>query len=528
MISRRFLCLFAALAAPMLLSFTARGEDPPAAFDLRNYNGHNYVTSVKSQQGGTCWTHGTMAAIESNLLMNGVWQQEGENGEPNLAEYHLDWWNGFNRHYNQDIYPRVGGLIVHEGGDYLVSSAYMSRGEGAVRDIDGQSYNTPPERWKDTYHIYYPTSIEWFTVGANLENIDTVKFKIMEGGAIGTAMCYSGQFIRGTVHYQPPNDPNDPNHSIAIIGWDDNKATHAPLPGAWLCKNSWGSGWGDGGYFWISYYDKHAGHNEEMGAVSMQFTRRNRFNNVYYHDYHGWRATLPDTTEAFNAFTALENETLTAVSFFTAADAVDYVVRVFDRFEGGELLDELSVQTGTADHIGFHHLDLDVPVLLTQGDDFYVYVELSAGGHPYDRTSEVKVLLGALSGTIVESAANPGESYYRKDGAWLDFYDYDEGEPWPDGTGNFCIKGLSTANLCNGGEVLKTACAARRCGDRLKLVVKKGQPNAMVTLGYDNENMKQVPTNAKGKAKATWCPVAPGEHTAVLFECALEQVVACP
>ncbi|MCD4737525.1 MAG: T9SS type A sorting domain-containing protein [Bacteroidales bacterium] len=426
----------------------------PATFDLRDYNGENFVTSVKSQTSGTCWTHGVMAAIEGNLLMLNNWVDTLDDIEPNLAEYHLDWWNGFNEYYNQDLDPPFNngqGLEVHLGGDYLVTAAYITRGEGAVyspeandeTEKDDVWFENPPERFDTSYSMYYPRDIEWYVAGPNLENIDFIKNKIMSEGVLGTCMCYSSNFINGQYeHYQPPSNSQDPNHAIAIIGWDDTRVTDAPQPGAWLTKNSWGSGWGYDGYFWISYYDKHSCQHPEMGAVSFQNSGTWQFDKAYYHDYHGWRDTKTGITEAFNGFIATGTETIKAVSFYSVDDNVDFTITIYDDFDGVDLSGELTSQYGNIPYHGFHTVDLNTPIEIDDGNEFYVYVELSAGGHAYDRTSIVPVLLcGPDQKVVVPSAANPEESYYHDGTEWLDFYYYDDPSGYQN-TGNFCIKAL--------------------------------------------------------------------------------------
>jgi hypothetical protein len=131
------------------------------------------------------------------------------------------------------------------------------------------------------------------------------------------------------------------------------------------------------------------------------------------------------------------------VSFYTAENNVEYTVKIYDRFEGGQLSGELASVSGSIEYTGYHTVDLPASVELTIGDDFFVYLILSDGGIAFDRTSDVPVLLGSSSRTIVKSIAHPAESYYWNGTGWVDLYEYEFVDPSWNGTANFCIKAIT-------------------------------------------------------------------------------------
>ena len=232
---------------------TKGSEILPSSFDLRNVNGTSYLPDIKNQNPyGTCWAFATYASIESG------WKVAGDASFTDLSVGHMAKCHGY-----------IFG--IDDGGNEYMSTAYLSRLAGPVYEsADPYSeVNTPgcPDIDKNTDIPAYIDNILWLGDDRNI-----LKKMVMEHGALSTSMNadFSDSYYNSSDFTYYYNGTEGINHGVAIIGWDDNKTvtggtSGAPqAPGAWIIRNSWGTGSSDNGYFYASYEDKHIGRSSEL------------------------------------------------------------------------------------------------------------------------------------------------------------------------------------------------------------------------------------------------------------------------
>ena len=132
-----------------------------------------------------------------------------------------------------------------------------------------------------------------------------------------------------------------PNHAVTIVGWNDsypasNFASRPPGAGAFIVKNSWGTGWGQQGFFYVSYYDTQFATNSQPPTVFTAEPTTN-YNVNYQYDPLGWVTSVgrpntifpSNTAWGANVFTATSNQQLSAVSFYAGSLNTQYQVYVY-------------------------------------------------------------------------------------------------------------------------------------------------------------------------------------------------------
>lgn len=101
-------------------------------------------------------------------------------------------------------------------------------------------------------------SKEFYSITLNtLDDMDKVKQLLLNGEMVVFGIGIYQSFLdindyNNIMSVAIKSGQNKGGHAQAIVGFDDNKDT-PDGKGAFLVANSWGTSWGDNGYYWISY-----------------------------------------------------------------------------------------------------------------------------------------------------------------------------------------------------------------------------------------------------------------------------------
>ncbi|HIU03641.1 MAG TPA: hypothetical protein IAB63_10360 [Candidatus Onthocola gallistercoris] len=338
----------------------------PEAFDLRQ---ERELTPVRSQGNqGTCWAFAATAALES---------ASGRGADWSLSVDHMTMNNGFNIPYGA-------------GGDYNMALAYLAGWKGPVLEADdpyGDGATDP--QLSPVVHVQE-------AVMPAAGDLDRIKKYVMENGGVESSLYLSissqydsnADYDPSTYAYFYSGDMK-PNHDVVIVGWDDHFprtafASQPSLDGAFLCRNSWGTDFADGGYFYVSYEDVN------IGNTNISYTRiddTDNYDNIYQTDGLGWVGSVGyDRSEAWfaNVYTADSPQTLKAVSFYATGADTCYHIYLVDDYTGTESLkDRIYLGSGRLGDAGYYTVDMAKDISLQAGKDYAVVIDMDTSGASY-------------------------------------------------------------------------------------------------------------------------------------------------
>ncbi len=375
----------------------------PSAYDLRN---NSLVTSVKEQSGSrSCWAFSSLASIESVLLRNtGVTYDFSENNMRNILKRNSEYGDGSleSDTGNNDLEP-IGYLVgwygpVNETLDQYVTSNIVSPQYDAEVHI------------QDVYIIPVRQS--------ELDN-NLIKQAVYNYGAVSTG-------IRSPTSTYSYSTSTVISHSVTIVGWDDNFpkekfSTTPPGDGAFIIKNSWGNSSGDGGYYYISYYDQTIGSlcnkddisNEQFNCVVLAENDDN-YSNIYQYDT---VVNKLETTSSYigykNVYTATRNENIAAVgTYFLLESDYELTIEVNGK--------KVHTQSGSISLTGYRTIRLNKFIQVNEGDEFTVTVLINSS-----KAGEQGILLHYSD--IYYSPITYGQSYlaFDDDSEWMDLYEWE-------------------------------------------------------------------------------------------------------
>jgi hypothetical protein len=267
---------------PFLKEYVTLSGDPSDSWDWRNVEGKDYTTPIRDQDGcGSCYSFGMIAAIESLYNIR--------NNDPDID---ID----LSEQFIISCVPYPFGLGCCGG--YLGITAFFLRTCGVppedcfpYKAVDFLGRNSSECELLIGRHKPVRCSqrcSEWKN-----QVIKTGPFKLLsDSNSMKIAISTYSPVVASMIVYEDFFDYNGgiyrykygeyiDSHIVLIVGYNDSG-------GYWIGKNSWGTEWGESGYFKIAYGECLIGNPFLSGYFTdckkiESYTYQ--FNNVIYQNY---------------------------------------------------------------------------------------------------------------------------------------------------------------------------------------------------------------------------------------------------
>ncbi len=396
-----------------------------------------------------CWAFSVIKSMETNIAIN-----DKETELKDFSERHMDY--SLVRTFTDGENKNGLNREVGEGGLPIMGLAYLTNGQGAVRedempfedsmnkipleslnkeiDTIATGYTLLPTINKsyvkdeigNTKKVIYKDSKGNILSEQDLANTrKIIKEHLINNGAISGFTAgskgeyYNGSTIFGSSAYNCNNTTVARDHAITIVGWDDNyskdnfrEGTKPSEDGAYIVLNSYGENAFDFGYIYISYEDFFI-ESELYGITS---TSNKDYDNLYQYDIYGGILKLGATGSNIGYYANVydrdpsKNEVLNNVGV-TVPDYVNleiYVNPNGNSFEGKDL-----IKVGTTNSVlepGYHRIDIE-PIYL-KGDTFAIVVkQITIDSNKFNFEIEANV-----KNTAYSEVDSENKSYISLDG----------------------------------------------------------------------------------------------------------------
>jgi C1A family cysteine protease len=380
----------------------------PKSYDLRT---KNKLPPVRNQGScGSCWAFAALSTLESSLLPSQKYD---------FSEQHLITKHGFR-----------GGPCG--GGNIIQALAYLARWSGPLNESDlPYEYASLTNAIEVQKHVQ---NVVFMFPRSGPSDNRKIKDAVRKYGAVYTPMFYDpdNQYYNPTHHSYYNPSIEEGNHAVAIVGWQDkfdrNKFVEIPPgDGAFIVRNSWGSDWGEDGYFYVSYHDPYFARSG-LNAAAKKPQATTNFTELYEYDPSGYITSLgfPPSTKAWfaNIYKARSDTNLRAASFYAFGKTSRYKIFIYTNVDANQPRSGILAckKSDKVRNPGYYTIRFN-KVPIKQGESFSVVVRLDTAGWPYPISIEkpVKKYTKNLK-------AKKGQSFVSDDGEnWDDlptFKDY--------------------------------------------------------------------------------------------------------